>query len=162
MTAKDVLRRTIDLSDMMMSRYLGDLSDSDILIRPVPGTNHIAWQLGHLISTERQFIEMIRPGSSPALPDGFDAAHASEMAKEGDDSQFLPLARYQELAKAQREATLAVLDTLSDGDLDRAEPTFPAFAPSVGAILGLIGSHPIMHGGQFVAVRRLAGKPIVI
>jgi hypothetical protein len=29
-------------------------------------------------------------------------------------------------------------------------------------MLNMIGVHPLMHLGQFVAVRRKAGKPVVI
>ncbi len=32
--------------------YLGDLTDADIMVRAIPDTNHIAWQLGHLIQSE--------------------------------------------------------------------------------------------------------------
>jgi hypothetical protein len=32
----------------------------------------------------------------------------------------------------------------------------------VGDVFMLIGAHPMMHAGQFVVVRRAAGKPVVI
>ena len=34
--------------------------------------------------------------------------------------------------------------------------------PTVGSIFTLIATHPMMHAGQFVVVRRQLGKPIVI
>ena len=36
------------------------------------------------------------------------------------------------------------------------------YAPTVGAVLNLIGVHDLMHAGQFVPVRRMHGKPIRI
>ncbi|MFM8221811.1 MAG: DinB family protein, partial [Planctomycetaceae bacterium] len=49
MNARDAIKLNLNMSDMIVRSYLSDLSDSDLLIRPVAGTNHIAWQLGHLI-----------------------------------------------------------------------------------------------------------------
>ena len=57
MNAKDVLLQTIGMGDHILNAYLGDLSDADLLLRPVEGQNHIAWQLGHLISSERSMVE---------------------------------------------------------------------------------------------------------
>src|SRR3954447_1177956 len=112
MSPKDALRLSIGMSDYIVDAYIKDLDDADLLIRPVPGMNHIAWQLGHLISAERSFLEKIKPNSSPPLPDGFDAAHSKETATLDDPKKFLSRAEYQELWKKQREATLATLDAV--------------------------------------------------
>lgn len=49
MNVKDVFIRTIEQAAWITGTYLDDLTDGDLLIRPVPGMNHVAWQLGHLI-----------------------------------------------------------------------------------------------------------------
>jgi uncharacterized damage-inducible protein DinB len=163
MSPKDAIRMGIDSSDMIINAYINDLDDSDLLLRPVPGMNHIAWQLGHLIAAERHFIEMIKPGSCPELPAGFAEAHTKETSTGDDPSKFLSRSKYQELWKAQRAATLAVLDSVPESDLDKTDPEkYPKFAPSVAALLALCGTHALMHCGQFVAVRRQVGKPVVI
>jgi uncharacterized damage-inducible protein DinB len=163
MSPKDALKLSIDMSDFIINAYIGDLSDSDIFIRPVPGMNHIAWQLGHLISTEHGFVEMVKPGSCPALPAGFDEAHTKETATIDDPAKFYPLSKYQELWKAQRAATLSVLDSVAESDMDKTDPEkYPEWAPTVAALLAMGGTHALMHCGQFVAVRRQLGKPIVI
>ena len=84
--------------------------------------NHIAWQLGHLISAEHRFVEMVKPGSCPALPGGLRQAHTKETSTLDDPAKFYPLATYQKLWKAQREATLAVLDSVPESDLDKTDP----------------------------------------
>lgn len=163
MSPKDALKLGIGMSDMIIGTYIGDLADADLLVRPVPGMNHIAWQLGHLISAERNFMEKLMPGASPPLPDGFDAAHSKETAQIDDPSKFLPLAKYQELWKAQRAATLAVLESFPESDLDQTDPEkYPPFAPTPAALLAMSGTHALMHCGQFVAVRRQLGKPVTI
>ena len=162
MSAKDIIRHSLTMSDQIVNAYIGDLSDADLQIRPIDGMNTIAWQLGHLIGSERHFVEMIKPGSCPPLPADFDAGHGREAHTQTDPTKLYSLAKYKELWNAQRAATIAVLESLSEADLDRADPKFPPFAPTVGAILNMCGAHPIMHCGQFVAVRRKLGKPVVI
>jgi len=165
MNAKDAILQVHALADRLVNAYVGDLSDADLLLRPVPGQNHIAWQLGHLLLTERFFVEAIKPGSSPALPEGFDVAHGrDEKATTSDDpSQFLSKDAYVKLIKAQREVTLAVLNGLSEADLDAPGPeSVRKMCPTVGSTLMLNGTHYIMHSGQFVSVRRKLGKPITI
>ncbi len=73
MQAKDAIRQSIEMADFTMGKYLDDLDDAAFMKRPVAGMNTIAWQVGHLISSEREAIEGIKPGSCPPLPEGFDA-----------------------------------------------------------------------------------------
>jgi hypothetical protein len=163
MHAKDVILQTLNLNESIVTRYLGDLEDADLLIRPVEGMNHIAWQLGHLISSERGMVEAIRPGSCPALPDGFETNYAREDTSSDDPARFLSRDGYLALFRAQREATKQVLDSLSDEEMDAPSPErFRQRFPTVGSIFVLIGTHVIMHVGQFVAVRRKRKKPIAI
>ncbi len=163
MTPKDVIRQSLDLSTTIISAYIGDLDDADLRIRPVPGMNHIAWQLGHLISSERKFMESLRPGASPPLPEGFEENHGREKSTLDDPSKYYSRARYQELWNAQHAATLAILESIPEAELDKTDPErFPEYAPTAGAILNTCSSHALMHCGQFVAVRRLLGKPIAI
>jgi hypothetical protein len=165
MNAKDAILSVYNSSATILEKYLGDLSDADLLVRPGPGQNHIAWQLGHLIVSERYMLESIKPGSSPELPAGFAEAHGRDEASTASDdpARFATKAAYLDLMKAQREASKTVLDVLSESDLDApsSEPLRNRF-PTVGSVMLLIGTHGIMHSGQFVTVRRKLNKPVVI
>jgi hypothetical protein len=160
MGPKDVIRNTLDISDFIVKSYVKDLSDAELRIRPVEGMHPIALQLGHLIVAERMFNEWIKPGSAPALPEGFAEAHDIKK-DEGDDSRFKSRDEYLKLMDAQRAATKAALESLSDADLDdNRGGQLPEWAPTVGAVLNMAGMHPLNHSGQFVSVRRLLKKPI--
>ena len=50
MQAKDAIKQVIEFSHLLIRMYVEDLSDQDLLVRSVPGTNHIAWQLGHAVA----------------------------------------------------------------------------------------------------------------
>jgi hypothetical protein len=163
MNAKDAIRQTINTSDMVVNKYLADLGDKDLFLRPVEGMNHIAWQLGHLISAEKTFAESIKPGCSPPLPEGFAEAHSKDTRGSDDHSKFRTKDDYLSLWKSQREATFALLDSLDEHQLDAPSPErFRSFMPTVGALMGLVGTHPLMHVGQWVTVRRMLKKPVVI
>ncbi len=162
MSGKAIIQHTLGTSDHVIQSYLKDLTDADLLVRPVAGMNNIAWQLGHLISSERHMVEMIKPGSSPALPADFEVGHGRDCFNEDAPEKFYSVAKYNELWSAQRAATLAVLESLSEADLDRTDEKFPPYASTVGMLLSMCGGHPLMHAGQFVAVRRKLGKPVTI
>jgi hypothetical protein len=165
MQPKEMIRQSMDFSERIVMSYIGDLEDADLKIPPSEGMNPIAFQLGHLISSERMMLQEVKPGASPALPEGFEAAHSTEKAKAGalDPSTFKSKAEYIQLWNEQRAATKAVLDGLSEADLDAAAPeNWRKFMPTIGSLFGLIGSHTLMHVGQFVPVRRKLGKPVVI
>ena len=66
------------------------------------------------------------------------------------------MAAYQ----AQRAATLAALDKQTADDFDK--PSGVDYAPTVGAMFAMQGAHWLMHCGQWVIIRRLNGKPVVI
>jgi len=162
MGPKDMINKTLDMSDFILKSYVGDLSDADLKIVPIEGMNPIALQLGHLISAERMFAEMVKPGSSPPLPAGFDEAHSLK-DQSGDDSRFLAREEYMKLYEAQRAALKAVIDSVPDADLtDTRGGKLPEFAPTVGDALNMAGVHSLMHAGQYVAVRRMLKKPVTI
>ena len=58
--------------------------------------------------------------------------------------------------KQQRAATLVALEKLSDDKL--GAPTGLDYAPTVGSLFSLLGSHWLMHAGQWVVVRRQLGR----
>lgn len=156
MTSQDAIKIGIDCGNFISLGYLGDLTDQDLLHRPCAGCNHINWQLGHLIVSEHNLINQVMPGSMPALPEGFAAKYTSETS--GNDD-LKTLATKDELLKVQAEqraATLAALAKLSDTDLDKT--TDVDYAPTVGTMFSLQGSHWLMHAGQWAVTRRQLGR----
>ena len=163
MSEKAAITQTLDSSTQILGSYINDLDDDALRLRPMDGINPIAWQLGHLLSFEHAMVEGIKPGSSPALPEGFDDNHSTDAAKAKRDQGFCSLAEYQRLMQAQRTATKAVLDALTEDELRAPAPErFRSFTATVSDGLNMIGIHNLMHAGQFVVVRRKLDKPVVI
>ncbi len=145
---------------MVVGKYLEDLSDEDILVRPLATMNHIAWQLGHLISGENYHINQVVPDSMPPLPDGFAEMHTKETAPSDDPKGFLTKEDYLREMTRQRNATLELLDRLTDEELlDRSPESIRYFGPTVGSVFAGESSHWMMHAGQWAVVRRKLGRP---
>ena len=158
MDAKDVIRQSFELAKVTTDMLLADLSDADLLVRPVDGANHIAWQLGHLIQSEADLINEVQADAAAALPDGFAEQHSPDKA--GSDTGFLTKQQYLDLWSQQRSATLDVLEKIPVADLDKPAPeSLQQIAPTLGAVIHLIGSHEVLHAGQYSAIRRKLGKP---
>jgi uncharacterized damage-inducible protein DinB len=153
----------MDMSLLVLNTYISDLSDEDLMRRPTEGCNHLAWQLGHLISAEASLLDSICPGKAAELPEDFASQHSKETCQSDDPTGFRTKQEYMDLYQTVRTATLAALETLSDSDLDDPSPErLREHFPTVGGVFTLIGSHPMMHAGQFVVVRRQLGKPVLI
>ena len=160
MNSREVLNVTLDGSDMVVSMYLNDLTDAELLVRPVEGINHIAWQLGHLITAEHQLMEMAYPGRMPPLPAGFADKYAKETSSIDDPKSFHSKAEYLKLYSQQRAGTKAILEKVSDGDLDKPAPeAIKEFCATIGALFALQASHWLMHAGQWAVTRRKLGRP---
>lgn len=159
MNAREAIRLGINQADMIVRMYLNDFQDSDLLIRPVPGANHIAWQLGHLLSSSHRISEAVAPGVGAPLPEGFEAKYTSESSKLDSPGAFHSKATYLALYEQHIASTRKVLETITDADLDKPSPeSMKNYAPTFGDAMALHGSHWLMHAGQWAIVRRKLGK----
>jgi uncharacterized damage-inducible protein DinB len=163
MNAKEAIKSSLQSTQGMLANFIGDLSDADLLVRPVPNANHIAWQLGHLIDAEAGFFGNMLPGYvAPELPAGFAEQHGKGTAAVEPPKGFYTKQQYLDLFNKARAATIACVDKMSDADLDKpTPPKFTQFAPTLGALLLMTSTHTMMHAGQFTVLRRKLGKPIL-
>lgn len=163
MNFRDILSANIQSANFVANTYLSDLSDQDLLKRPVPQANHIAWQLGHLICSVDVMLTFLNAPEKPALPSEFEAAHKKERAGEDSAEKFFSKAIYLELMEKQKASALAAVEMVTESDLDKPGPeSMRAYAPTVGAVFLLLANHLGMHLGQFVVLRRSLGKPVLI
>jgi hypothetical protein len=163
MNASKVIETALASTQHLLNWYVSDLSDADLLVRPAPGANHLAWQLGHLIYGEKGLVAEQLPNTSyPALPAGFAEQYGKSGASDDSAGHFLSKAQYLELFNKSRDITKAAILKLSDADLDRATVgNMAQFAPILASLLVLVSNHTLMHVGQFTVVRRKLGKPVL-
>jgi len=153
------IKAELSMPTFVAQSYVQDLNDDELFIRPHEKANHIAWQLGHLIASENSLNNMVCPGSMPALPAGFAEKHSKETAVSDDKSDFCTKDEYLAAMETQRAGTLALLDKLSDEELEKPAPeNIQKFGATVGAVVAGQSAHWMMHAGQWVIVRRQLGK----
>ncbi len=163
MNAQQAISAAMDISLRVVKSYVEDMTDEELLHRPGPGCNHLAWQLGHLVASEGDLLNSLVPGAAPELPAGFKEMHDKANIASNDPAHFRGTQEYLSLLDQVYEATVKALGTQSEADLDQPSPEhFRQMFPTTGHIWMLIATHPMMHAGQFVPVRRALGKPVVI
>ena len=160
MNGIEAIKMSINGTSQITSGYLADLTDEELFHRPHPGCNHINWQVGHLIVAENGIMNKVTGGKMPDLPAGFADRYAMEKTSVDDRGAFVPKHELLAAGQAQRAATLATLESLSDGDLDK--PSGMDWAPTMGAAINAAASmHWMMHAGQWAVIRRQLGhKPL--
>ena len=157
MSAVDVIREAIQSEAMISQPYLDDLTDEEMLHRPCEGCNHIKWQLGHLIASEHMMMEQVKLQSMPPLPEGFAQRYTKETTTSSAPGDFDSKSDLLQLAAAQREGTLKLLETMTEDDLARESGV--EYAPTVQAMFLLQATHWLMHAGQWAVIRRQLGRP---
>jgi fermentation-respiration switch protein FrsA (DUF1100 family) len=159
MTAKDLLRQSIEFGHRVTRGFVEDLTDAELLVRSVPTANHIAWQLGHSIASTRRLLLAVGR-QAPVLPEGFEAAYTKETSASDDPAKFATKAQYLALMEQMKAASLAAVDATPEADLDLPAPErMRQRMPTVGVVLLMLGAHWTVHAGQFVPIRRKLGKP---
>ena len=153
------LRRDLD----MVKMALGDFTDAEMLVRPAPGANHAAWQIGHLVVAESRLLNAAVPGAVPPPPAGYTDKFTKETAKNDDPAFFPGKAELLDALTKGREATITWAQSLKPADLDKTiPPPTDRFAPTVGLLLHMLPLHVGMHLGQFQVARRKLGRPVMM
>lgn len=130
------------------------------LVFPTPnGGCHTLWVLGHLAYIESLVVRtFLLGGESPlagweAVFDGTDVS--------GDAALFPPFDEVLARLRATRAATLALLETWSEADLDRpGAKAPPGHEDTFGTgrrCLQFVADHTYMHRGHLADARRAAG-----
>ncbi len=162
MDIREAFVTNLKTSAMVCGTYLADLTDEEAMQRPHPECNHINWQVGHLIASEHAMASACGDGI-PALPEGFADKYSRETAGSDNANDFVPKSMLMKIAARQHEAVLDVIVGMSDEDFDKPGPeSMKAYAPTLGALANMMGSHWMMHAGQWVVVRRQLGRDVVI
>jgi hypothetical protein len=154
----DILNRNLE----MLKMTLADFSETEMLVRPVPGANHAAWQLGHLIASEAGMVNLCKPGAIPELPAGFIEKFKPETSKVDDSQAFASKAQLLDLYARVRAASINWVKSLTTADMNQPGPErIKGFCPTVGHVAELLANHVAMHLGQLQVIRRKLGKPIL-
>jgi hypothetical protein len=160
MKTMDHLRQSLEQSQVWMLSLVGDIKDAPLTAPTPKGGNHPLWVVGHLAHSEAGMVAGFIQGEQNPLSrwDGLFGAGTQPVA----DASHYPgldevLAEYHKV----RAATLQLLSTLSEADLDkpsRAPAHLASFFGTVGQCLLMLPLHQTFHSGQVADARHAAGR----
>jgi uncharacterized damage-inducible protein DinB len=130
------------------------------MVFPTPkGGGHTLWTLGHLTYVETLVIRTFMLGEENPLADWEETFDGPDVS--GDIGRFPPFDEVLAKCREVRRASLALLSSLSEGDLDQASARAPeGFEDTFGTYrlcLQYVADHWYMHRGQLADARRAAG-----
>jgi hypothetical protein len=163
MTPNQLLVDLLEGNVNFVKMTLADFTDAEMLVRPAPGANHAAWQLGHLIVAETNLTNAaMRDGTMPELPAGFADKFNKKTASIDDAGAFPKKSELLELFVRQRAATVQWAKALTSQDMAQPAPErIRPVAPTVAHLAAFYPSHVTMHLGQWQVIRRKLGKPVL-
>ena len=160
MTTAEILADNIKRSKGMTENLLADFTEEQMLYRPAKGANHAMWQLGHLAGSTWGMISGCDPTVKSPVSD--ETRFKKDTAGVDDPAKFPKKAEVMKMFGEAMDAAAAWVGKQSEADLAKPGPEkLKNFAPTVGQVALLLGSHPMMHVGQYTVARRALGKPVL-
>ena len=163
MTRKEFIKESLNFARGFTNQLLDKFeSDSDWLHQVHPEANHAMWCAGHLALTDDFFVGMLAPDKA------IDTSEAEKLFGMGtnpinDAGGYPKPAEIRKRLNESRERFLAILEGLSEADLDKPTPEgAPEFLPTVESVFRLAVFHEGIHTGQTtIANRGLGHKPLI-
>lgn len=159
MNSIDLLRDNLVKSRDRVLARVEEMREHAFVFPTPNGGSHTLWVIGHLAYIESDVIHRFLLGEVNPLADWeevFDGADVS-----GDVRLYPPFDTVLARCRAEREATLALLASMSEVDLDRISGFVPAgWEDTFGTrrlCLQFVADHWYMHRGQLADARRAAG-----
>ncbi|HYV51010.1 MAG TPA: DinB family protein [Dongiaceae bacterium] len=155
----DLIRDNLMKSRDRVLAHVEDMRDHSTVFPTPKGGGHTLWVLGHLAYIEDLVIRKFMFGEDNPLAKWEETFDGTDVR---DDLNMYPgfdevLAKCREM----RASTLAVLDSLSEADLDRTSANVPkGYEDTFGTYrlcLQYVADHWYMHRGQLADARRAAG-----
>ena len=164
MTAVDFIKMSLEMSNGWIMGLAADIKDEP-LVKPTPnGGNHALWCVGHLVFSEGSMVSGLIKGEPNPVADWESLFGMGSTP--GDDVSAYPsyeevLGKFEEI----RGGTMALLETLTDADLDKpshAEGEMKNWFGTIGQCFASIPVHVGFHGGQIADCRRAAGRDVLM
>ncbi len=142
------------------TRHLvADIPDEEFADQPVPGINHAAWTLGHLVVSADYGLTVL--GLPAVAPEGWSGLFSPGTVPDPNRSNYPTKSELLSAYETGHAALAAAAATLDDARAAAPNPvpSLKARFPTVGDLVGyLLTTHEATHTGQLSAWRRTMGK----
>ena len=152
----------IQFARRFTNMFLEDLSSDEWFWQPDRGVTHIAWQVGHLATSQYGLCLLRQRGTLDAdenlIPEEFRTSFGKGSEPVAGSQNNLAAKTIQAVFEGVYEQVQAELAQQTDQQLDvPAGQPHPVFNTKLGAIEWASG-HELVHAGQIALLRRLMGK----
>lgn len=152
---RDNLRRS---RDRVLARVEEMPEHCTVFPTPIGGC-HTLWVLGHLAFVEGLVVRGFMLGEPNPLAGWEELFDGEEVS--GDASRFPPFDEVLAACRGMREATLSLVGSLAEDDLDTESASAPkgweATFGTYRLCLQYVADHWLMHRGHLADARRAAG-----
>jgi hypothetical protein len=159
MQSIDLIRDNLKKSRERVLLRVEEMREHCVVFPSRNGGCHTLWVLGHLAYIEAYAVRTFMLGEANPLAhweEVFDGPDTS-----GDIGRYPPFDEVLATCREVRESTIALLDSLSEDDLDRPSAKVPeGFEGTFGTYrlcLQYVADHWYMHRGHLADARRAAG-----
>ena len=159
MQSIDLIRDNLKKSADRVLARIEEMKEQSVVLPTPKGGCHTLWVLGHLAYIEELVIRGFMLGEPNPLAEWeqiFDGADVSR-----DVSEYPPFDQVLAKCRETRQSTVALLESLSEDDLDRASANAPGGSEETFGTYRLclqyVADHWYMHRGHLADARRAAG-----
>lgn len=159
MQSIELIRDNLKKSRDRVLARVEDMRDYCVVFPTRGGGCHTLWVLGHLAYIETLVVRTFMLAERNPLADWDEIFDGTDTS--GDISQYPPFDEVLAKCREVRESTVALVDSLSEHDLDKQSANVPTgFEDSFGTYrhcLQFAADHWYMHRGHLADARRAAG-----
>ena len=162
--AADALER-IAFARRYTVELLDTIDPADWFRTPAGGVTHVAWQVGHLATSQYatclKRVRGERPDDVRFLPAAFVPLFGRTSVADPDPGKYPPAAAIRATLDRVHERVLAELPAFPDADLDAPLDVPHRLCRTKIEFIRWCSAHEMIHAGQIALMRRLFGqKPI--
>ena len=161
MQSKDLIKMNLAMSHGMMVGLFEDLKDAPLAFPTPNGGNHAMWIAGHLAYSKGSILDKMMLGEPNPCAD-WKEMFAAGTDPVSDAEKYPPYEDVLAKCEQSHEATMKLLDSMSEEDLDQKSagcpPEYDAYFGTYRQCLQMAANHWLMHRGQLADVRRALGR----
>lgn len=132
---------------------------------PLPGTTHVAWQVGHLAMAQyRLCLERwrgVRPDDEALIPAPFLNLFLRDSIPDADAAKYPAAAEIRAVFDRVHDDTMTAVAAYDEAEFDLPMHTPHKLCKTRGECLFWASAHEMLHAGQIGLLRRMLGqKPV--
>lgn len=151
----------LTFSRHVFTRFIDNIPEDKFGFRPGGKANHALWILGHIPTTDAQFMEGL--GAERSVPKEWDALFGYKSEIQDDLSKYPSVADVRAAFDGTRAALVSWFESMDDEALLKPMPEdWQTFAPTFAALMSSLAGHEALHAGQLTVIRRELGLDLLM